>query len=97
MAKTLRIEVVFPTADVQDLVSLELAAGAVVRKAVEASGLAGRHGLAAAQLVLGISGRRVAPEERLRDGDRVEILRKLALDPKEARRLRARGARKRPR
>jgi putative ubiquitin-RnfH superfamily antitoxin RatB of RatAB toxin-antitoxin module len=95
MAKTLRVEVVYPAADVQDLVCLELAEGAVAREAVEASGMIGRHGLAAANLALGISGRLVAPERRLRGGDRVEILRKLAADPKEARRLRVRRARRR--
>ena len=95
MAGNLRIEVVYAVAGVQDLVCLELADGAVAREAVEASGIIGRHGLAAANLALGISGRLVAPERRLRDGDRVEILRKLATDPKEARRLRAGAFRRR--
>jgi len=39
---------------------------------------------------LGIFGRRVALEQLLRDGDRVEIYQPLLLDPKEARRRRAR-------
>jgi hypothetical protein len=95
MAGHLRIEVVYALADLQDLVSLVLADGAVAHEAVEASGLIGRHRLAAEQLVLGISGRLVAGERRLRNGDRIEILRKLALDPREARRLRARRARQR--
>jgi uncharacterized protein len=95
MARHLRIEVVYALAAVQDLVSLVLAEGAVAREAVEASGLIRRHGLAADALVLGISGRPVARERRLRDGDRIEILRKLAIDPREARRLRARRARQR--
>lgn len=95
MARVLRIEVVYAVADVQDLVCLELPEGAVARDAVEASGLIGRHGLAAANFALGISGRLVAPERRLRDGDRIEILRKLATDPNEARRLRARPVRRR--
>jgi len=95
MARQLRIEVAYALAQVQDLVPLALAEGASAREAVEASGLIRRHGLAATDLVLGISGRRVAPERRLRDGERVEILRNLASDPKEARRLRARRARRR--
>jgi len=94
MAGNLRIEVVYAVAGVQDLVCLELADGAVAREAVEASGIIGRHDLAAG-LALGISGRRVAPERRLRDGDRVEILRRLATDPNQARRLRARPVRRR--
>ena len=95
MARQLHVEVVYAVAGVQDLVCLLLSEGASAREAVEASGLSGRHGLAASGLILGIGGRRVAPERRLQEGDRVEILRKLAADPKDARRQRARRARRR--
>jgi hypothetical protein len=84
----LRVEVVYALAGAQDLAILELADGATAREAVEASGVPARHGLAGADLTLGIFGRRIAPEHPLRDGDRVEILRPLAADPKEARRSR---------
>ena len=90
----LRVEVVYALADVQDIIVLELAEGAVARQAIEASGLLARHGLSAAWLKLGILGKRIAPEHRLREGDRVEILRPLAADPNEARRARARGKRR---
>lgn len=95
MARQLHVEVVYAVAGAQDLVPLALPEGAGAREAVEASGLIGRHGLTATDLVLGIAGRRVPPEQRLREGDRVEILRKLAADPKDARRQRARRARRR--
>jgi putative ubiquitin-RnfH superfamily antitoxin RatB of RatAB toxin-antitoxin module len=90
----LRVEVVYALADGQELVALELAEGATAREAAEASGIAARRGLAAAKLALGIFGRRIAPEYLLRNGDRVEILRPLAADPKEARRNRARRNRR---
>ena len=90
----LRVEVVYAVAQVQDLVALDLADGAVARDAVEASGMIGRHGVAA-DFAIGISGRRVEPGRRLRHGDRVEILRKLATDPRVARRVRARAVRRR--
>ena len=90
----LRVEVVYALAEVQEVVSLELAEGSSALAAVAASGLAKRHGLSAGSWTLGIGGRRVAPGHGLRDGDRVEILRPLALDPKEARRRRARKARR---
>ncbi len=86
----LRVEVVYALAGTQEIVALELRKGTTAREAAEASGVPARHGLAAAQLVLGIFGRRIAPGHLLRDGDRVEILRALAADPKEARRRRAR-------
>jgi len=53
-----------------------------VRDALAASGLQGNQ--------VGIFGKRVAMDTRLADGDRVEIYRPLKLDPKEARRRRAR-------
>ena len=86
----MRVEVVYALAHVQDIVSLDLPEGAVARDAVAESGFLARYGLAAAQLQLGIAGKRVAPESLLREGDRVEILRPLAIDPREARRQRAR-------
>jgi putative ubiquitin-RnfH superfamily antitoxin RatB of RatAB toxin-antitoxin module len=88
-----RVEVLVALADAQDIAVLELDEGAVARDAVAASGMLARQGLNAGKLMLGISGRRVAPEHRLREGDRVEILRPLAADPNEARRRRARRGR----
>ena len=84
---------VYALADDQDVIVLELAEGASARQALEASGLLDRYGLAAGQLQLGISGEKISPESLLREGDRVEILRPLAIDPKEARRRRARKTR----
>jgi uncharacterized protein len=46
---------------------------------------------------VGIFGRVCDPGQLLADGDRVEIYRPLAADPKSARRARAREARKNPR
>jgi putative ubiquitin-RnfH superfamily antitoxin RatB of RatAB toxin-antitoxin module len=86
----LRVEVVYALADVQDIVVLELPGGAVARHAVEASGLLKHRGLAELRLQFGISGKRISPDDPLHDGDRVEILRPLAMDPNEARRRRAR-------
>jgi len=90
----LRVEVVYALAGVQDVVPLRLAEGSSAAEAVAASGLAARHGLAANSWVLGIGGRRIVPETALHDGDRVEILRPLAVDPKEGRRRRAQKARR---
>jgi putative ubiquitin-RnfH superfamily antitoxin RatB of RatAB toxin-antitoxin module len=87
---SIRVEVVLALPRGVDAVSLNLPAGSTVRDAVDASGLAERH----PQLdlgVVGVFGRRVAPDARLADGDRVEVYRPLQNDPKEARRRRARG------
>jgi putative ubiquitin-RnfH superfamily antitoxin RatB of RatAB toxin-antitoxin module len=68
---------------------LMLDAGATAAEAVRVAGLR-QDGLPVDLQRLGIFGRRVAPDQPLRDGDRVEIYRPLVLDPKEARRRRAR-------
>jgi len=83
----LRVEVVRALAGRQDIVRLRLAEGATAGDAVRASGLD------ADGLALGIGGKAVMPGKALREGDRVELLRPLAADPKEARRLRARRTR----
>lgn len=72
---------------------VSLPTGATAMQAVDASGLAAeRPEVRVADDVLGVFGRRVKPQQTLRDGDRVEVYRPLALDPMEARRQRARGA-----
>ena len=40
---------------------------------------------------VGVWGRKASPEQVLRDGDRVELVRPLLVDPKEARRVRYRA------
>lgn len=84
----MRIEVVYALPDRHDVSELELPAGSTVHEAVQASGIARRHpGIDLSRF--GIFGRLVAADAPLADGDRVEIYRPLALDPKEARRERA--------
>ena len=81
------VEVVFSLPDQCVLKRISLREGATVEQAIAAAGL-GEHEIAAERV--GIFGRRVDLATRLRDGDRVEIYRPLALDPKEARRRRVR-------
>jgi putative ubiquitin-RnfH superfamily antitoxin RatB of RatAB toxin-antitoxin module len=83
-----RVEVVHALADRQVVVALQLPQGATAEQAVAMSGLP------AAGQRLGIGGKVVGATRVLRDGDRVELLRPLAADPKEARRLRARRRRR---
>ena len=84
------IEVVYARADGADCVRLDLPRGATALNAVRASGLLERHPeIAQHPLKLGVYGRAVRPDALLAEGDRVEIYRPLAMDPKEARRRRA--------
>ena len=84
----IRVEVVLALERGVDGVALSLPAGSTVRDAVAASALGERHAGLDLEAV-GIFGRRVKPDARLADGDRVEVYRPLVMDPKEARRRRA--------
>ena len=88
----IRVEVAYAVAPHQvHRVTLQLPAGSTAAAALHASGLV--DGLDAATLdglSLGLWGRRCAPGTVLRDQDRLELLRGLQVDPKEARRQRYR-------
>ena len=81
----MKVEVVRALPEKAEAVSVQLPEGATVADALAASGLSGD--------AFGIFGRQVPPGHPLRDGDRVEIYRPLEIDPKEARRMRARKRR----
>ncbi|MFH1044368.1 MAG: RnfH family protein [Pseudomonadota bacterium] len=85
---SMRIEVVYALPQKQERVSLDLPSDSTVQDVVQASGLLQRL----PQLELGrvgVWGRPVTAETRLRERDRVEICRPLIADPKEVRRERA--------
>jgi uncharacterized protein len=79
------------------LVCLSLPAGSTVRDALRASGLfdqvpgLSEDALAAGQWSVGVWGRKERPGHVLRERDRVEVVRGLNVDPKEARRMRYRA------
>lgn len=81
-----RVEVIRAWPHRFESVVLRLPTGATVADALSASGLAdaGHPGVA-------IHGVIATPDTVLNEDDRVEVLRPLQIDPKEARRRRARG------
>lgn len=86
----MRVEVVYALAHRQALYELELAHGQTLQVAVEASGvLADFPEIDLRRNRVGIHAKLATLDTPLRDGDRVEIYRPLAADPKEARRRRA--------
>ena len=90
MAETIHIEVVYARAERQDVIPLSLAAGATLKQAVEASGLAAKHpDIDLVKGKFGIYSKLAKPDTILRDRDRVEIYRPLIADPKEVRKQRA--------
>jgi len=91
-APTIRVAVAWSPRPGQAFeVTLELAGGASALDAIRASGALERHGeVDISTQAVGIWGRTAALDTVLADGDRVEIYRPLTMNPKEARRLRAR-------
>ena len=84
----MRIEVAFALPGRQLLRCVELPADSTVRDAIEHSGLLREFpDDNLDRLQAGVWGRPVERSFRLREGDRVELYRPLAMDPREARRL----------
>ena len=72
--------------------ALELAAGATVLDALQASGIGAEFpGLQLNAQIVGVWGRKAQPDDPVSDGDRIEVYRALQVDPKVARRERFRG------
>lgn len=84
----MKIEVVAAWPDRCAARVLDLPEGATALQACSASGLAEGHPLAG----MAVFGRRVSDATILHDGDRLELLRALVIDPKQARRRRAETA-----
>ena len=80
----MRIEVIRAWPRHHESVLLDLPDGATVADALKASGF-DQTGVGA----YAVFGERATPDDGLREGDRVELLRPLQADPKEARRRRA--------
>ena len=79
------------------LLEFRVARGATVAQVLErAAGCPEFAGIDVRHSVVGVFGRLAQPNQPVEEGDRLEILRPLAVDPKAARRARAREARKRP-
>ncbi len=86
----MRVEVAYAGPEGVAVVGVELTDGASVADAIEASALVSRFGLVDAALGVAIFGQAATRATPLRPGDRVELLRPLRADPKDARRRRAR-------
>lgn len=90
------VKVVYALPDRHRVLDAEVAPGATIREAIEASGLLELEPeLRNCRLDAGIWNRRASLDTAVSDGDRIEVYRPLTVDPKEARRLRAQLRRRR--
>lgn len=86
----LTVQIVYALPERAWQLTLALPEGSVIADAVQASHLLEDHPeLNDWATRVGVHGRRVPPETKLRDQDRIEIYRPLLIDPKDARRQRA--------
>lgn len=89
---TIRVEVAYATPDEQVILEVEVRDGSTLEEALEASRLYEKFpdaNLRAA--AVGIWGQVCERSRPVRDGDRIELYRPLVMDPRDARRLRAKG------
>jgi uncharacterized protein len=95
MSANLSIDVCYALPDTQTLIPVELAPGATVQQAIDASGILRRHPeIDLEKLKVGIYGKIKPLDAVLADHDRVEIYRPLIVDPKAARQRRVDKTRK---
>lgn len=90
----MHVEVAYALPETAHRVHLELNEGATVADALTAvSSIAPFSELSVLERPVAIFGRRVQGSDKLRHGDRIDVLRPLLIDPKEARRRRAAATR----
>lgn len=87
---TINVEVAYALPHKQAIIPLQVPAGTTALEAAKLSRINERfEGLVLEDARLGIFSKPVAPEQALKEGDRVEIYRPLIADPKEVRKARA--------
>jgi uncharacterized protein len=92
-AATIAVQVIRAFPDRVEALSLRLPAGSTVGAGLAAARAAGWEIAAEGAGDLAVYGCTVTPDTPLRDGDRLELLRPLLVDPMERRRARARPPR----
>lgn len=91
MADQIHVEIVYAEEQQAIVKALRLAQGSLLGEALAALGGAAEfRGVDFANAPVGIFGRLARRDQALKDGDRIEIYRPLAQDPKAARRARSR-------
>jgi putative ubiquitin-RnfH superfamily antitoxin RatB of RatAB toxin-antitoxin module len=86
-AESIRVEVVYALPERQKLTVLSLPSGTTLAAAIELSGVAAEFAdFDSASAEYAIWGKPADAHRQLADGDRVEILRKLKIDPRTSRR-----------
>jgi putative ubiquitin-RnfH superfamily antitoxin RatB of RatAB toxin-antitoxin module len=92
MPETIRVSVIYAGPPRQITREIEIGADATVDDAIAASGILHELPPDFSPAGVGIFGSTTNGHAHLREGDRIELYRRLRIDPKEARRRRAKGS-----
>ena len=93
--KKISVEVAYASVEKQELISLTVDEGSRIQDVIEASGILEKFPeINLEKQKVGIFGELRKLEDKVHAGDRVEIYRELLMDPKVARRVRAKRATK---
>ena len=87
--KEITVTVVHALPDMATEIEVRLPEGATIADAIEHSGIRTRLGADLSAAPVGLFGKRARRDSVLTDGDRIELYRPLAADPKQTRRRRA--------
>lgn len=91
----LSIEVVYASVTAQKVIALSVKEGATIQEAIEQSGiLSSFPEIDLTQQKVGVFGKRKVLSDIVQDNERIEIYRPLVIDPKEARRAKAKRQKK---
>ena len=86
----MRVELAYADRSLEVLIGLDVPGGCTVRECVERSGLFRLNPeLRQSRTGFAVFGRHVEPDAPVSEGDRIEVLLPLEIDPREARRARA--------
>ena len=86
----MRVELAYADRSLEVLIGLDVPGGCTVRECVERSGLYRLNpALRQSRTAFAVFGRHVEPDAPVSEGDRIEVLLPLEIDPREARRARA--------
>ena len=95
MNKMLQIEVAYASLTNQCIIKLEMEAESTIEMAIKRSGMLMKFpGIDLAKQKIGVFSKPRKLTDKVHDGDRIEIYRPLIIEPKEARRIKARSVRK---
>ena len=93
MNKKIRVEVAYATREVQHVIAVEVETGCTIGTAILRSGIQGMFPeIDLTKQKIGVFSKPCALSDLVHEGDRIEIYRPLRIDPKEARRMKAREA-----